>query len=109
MVKRDAKTVIKEAIAYRERWGEHGFGNVVNPDELLAASKELLEYSEQVTVDPVALAEVKASQEDLTLVKRQLTAAKAREGKQKKQIENLQRELKEAQSVIRDMQLSSEG
>ena len=83
MKQRSPQEVIQEAKDYIERWGSKGFGLHLNVTEIVEAAISLLELiPEQGDV---------ISKADLTKVKRELTAAKAREGKLKKQIEELKK------------------
>lgn len=76
-----AQQIVQDTIEGRKRWGQM-FYSEFNSDTLLDA---LVCLSEAVQESAGAV-----SREELTLVKRQLTASKAREAKLKKQIINLQ-------------------
>lgn len=80
------REIIQEHKEYLERWGASGFGSSMNYIELLTAATTLL--LEEPTQD---------NGEDLTKVKRQLTAAKAREAKLKKRIDKLESDLRDSQ------------
>jgi septal ring factor EnvC (AmiA/AmiB activator) len=79
----DAKAIVQDVLEGRMRFGEmYGLGTF-SPSQILNALVELHE-------EGLLLAD--ANSEELTKVKRQLTASKAREAKLKKQIEKLKEE-----------------
>ena len=89
-----ARKIVGETVSGRLRWGKM-FLSAYSMEQVLDALVAL--------EDAGALALTKATQEgseELTKVKRQLTAAKAREAKQKKQIEDLKEHVKQLQEVI---------
>jgi cell division protein FtsB len=94
MNKLTAQEIIQQAKDYRDRWGSVGFGTRLDVNVVINAAIELLDQVEGQG-DTV-------SKDELTQTRRELTAAKAREGKLKKQIEQLK-------SDLRDTQLTVEG
>ena len=79
----DARKVVQQAIAGRKQFGKMYGTGPFTPEEILDALVSLSEEGDSLVVD---------SKEELTKARRQLTAAKAREGKLKKQIEKLKQE-----------------
>ena len=90
----DARKIVGETVSGRLRWGKM-FLSAFSMEQVLDALVALEEAG--------ALALTKATQEgseELTKVKRQLTAAKAREAKQKKQLEDLRNEVHNLQETL---------
>lgn len=95
-----AEEVLDHVHTMQTRWGKHydvGRDSVYFPADIAdAAGIILIELRSRSEITP----------EDLTKVKRQLTASKAREGKKQKQVDKLREELGDAQQEIQELGLA---
>jgi polyhydroxyalkanoate synthesis regulator phasin len=85
MTKDEAKKYVKDILAQKARWGRMALAPMSGRE-----SDKLLEALEHILEDDAPT----VPKEEHTMVQRQLTAAKAREAKMKKEIESLRRGLK---------------
>jgi len=93
-----ARRIVAEIVAFRQRWGNLGG---TGPDSLGAYTLDDLVEALAFLVEEGDIT-VQGHSEGLTKVKRQLTAALAREAKQKKQIEELKEALAEVTQAWED-------
>ena len=78
----NARKIVDECVEFYARWGR------LADESLPYKASELIDA--MIALEEEKDADYLSHREELTLARRQLTAAKAREGKQKKQIERLQ-------------------